>query len=195
MERLEELVIRDPFPDEALVIQQIIAEGRRGSFNLSQQYLDDHYREMTTGLRLEERERSIRQFLGGDTRLLYRLAVVGKTAVGSLVSAYRLREEFHPSMPYPPEDTPAVCEMRSLYVIRRGQGIGTLLMREHDRWATESYPDAPSGMLVVSTNAGAIKLYEREGYRTRGRPFRWMNRPPEEESVSCTWMQRDPKPF
>lgn len=192
------VIIREPGPDEALAVQQVIGEGRCETMtDLSLALRRHRYAEMTSGPALDACSDSIRAAINGDSTRFYRVAVTTGTVVGTLVSRYKLRDEYDACMPYPPQGTDAVCELGSLYVRRdgqgnwRGQGIGTRLMQAHDEWASRQYPEQPSGLVVVRANTPAIRFYMRHGYSVRGDAFRWRNLPRGQEASSCFWMQRD----
>lgn len=58
----------------------------------------------------------------------------------------------------------AYIEALAVTETERGHGIGTLLLREALRW-TEEAGRSRIALHVLETNAGAQRLYEREGFR------------------------------
>lgn len=59
-----------------------------------------------------------------------------------------------------------VCEIKRMYSRQRSSGIGTRVLRELEKYATEfgyEYAWLETGV----ENHGAVKFYERQGYRVR----------------------------
>ncbi|MEK7152429.1 MAG: GNAT family N-acetyltransferase, partial [Patescibacteria group bacterium] len=161
MAHLEAAVtIRAPVPEEALAVQELIGAGRRDTFGLSPEYLQKQYIMMTSDPVVTECREAITASIHGDRSRLYRVAEAAGAIVGVLVSRYKHHDEYDTGMPYPPIGTDAVCELGSLYVLNAWQKnrIGSRLMRSHEEWSRQ-YSRSPSGLVVVSTNAAAIRFY------------------------------------
>lgn len=185
----QEIVIRQPEASEASDIQAIIAQGRRDTWNnFPATAMDALVESMTNGDRLDKCRQEIIEASTGNNSLFMRVAELsGKSIVGTLISVYGHRAEYSTAMPFPPEDTDRVCEVKSLYVDseHHGKRIGSRLIQAHFKWAGQ-FPGVPSGLVVVADNQQAIGFYKRNGFEKIGTEFEWD--PPDNQGYH--WMQR-----
>lgn len=181
--------IREPYPNEAHAMQQLIGDGRFATFtDLSVGRRQSKRAQAMSEASVREREDAIRAALAGHKTRLHRVAVAEGKVVGMLASRRTHANEYHPSIPVP-ADVETVSELESLYVQPdfQGRGIGQRLLTAHHEWAA-TYPGRPSVLVVVDTNKSAIRFYEQNGYVIVGDRFRWMNDPAQ---VNCFLMRRE----
>ncbi len=123
------------------------------------------------------RARAMREEGGFTYRNAHMLEVDGEIA-GGLIS-YRLGDQDHDLSDVPPLVRGLVeLEMEvsgywyvnvvAVYPEYRGRGLGTLLLDHADTLGREAGCDG-TAIIVASGNAGANRLYERQGYRTVAR--------------------------